>query len=148
MIYLGADHGGVKLKEKLWEYLQQRGYRVTDLGAKTVDPEDDYPVIGEKVAQKVAEDPNNRGILICRSGAGVCIAANKVKGIRAAQAWNKDVARAIRNDDNANILCLGADYESFDEVREIIQVFLDTSFGGVARFNRRLKQIQEIENRH
>ncbi len=145
MVYLGADHGGFEYKEKLKAYLKNRGYQVTDMGALSLDPEDDYPPIAQKVAKGVIEDPNNRGILLCRSGAGVCIVANKFRGIRAAQAWNKKTAMAARHDDNVNVLCLGADYESFDEVKQMVQVFLDTSFAGEKKYQRRIKEIEEIE---
>src|SRR5262245_58729659 len=134
MIYLGADHGGYKSKNQLLQYLQGRGYQVEDLGALREDPEDDYPLIGEKVARKVAEDPNNRGILLCRSGAGVCIVANKITGVRATQAWNEQTAAAGRNDDDANVLCLGADYLEVADVERMAQVFLDTSFGTEDRY--------------
>jgi ribose 5-phosphate isomerase B len=147
MIYLGADHGGYKYKNRLKDYLTSRGYQVTDLGAHAEDANDDYPLIGEKVGVKAAEDPNNRGILVCRSGAGVCIVANKIKGIRAAQAWDESMAKAIRNDDNANVLCLGADYQVYEDVEKIAQLFLDMSFGTEPRFKRRLQEILEIEKR-
>lgn len=147
MIYLGADHRGFKLKGEILNYLKERGYAATDLGTNS-EEQVDYPVIGEKVARAVLGDPNNRGILICGSGAGVCIVANKIKGVRAAEAWNKDIAAAARNDDNANVLCLSADSLSIEAVKPIIQVFLDTSFGGEERYKRRLKQIEDIENKN
>lgn len=144
MIYLGADHGGYKYKEKLKKYLDERGYRVTDMGTNSTEPVD-YPPIAKKVAEKVLDDPNNRGILLCRSGVGVCIVANKIKGIRAAEAWSTPVAVAARHDDNVNVLCLGADYLSFEELKNISQAFLDTSFGGEERYKRRLREIEEME---
>ncbi|MBI4050392.1 MAG: RpiB/LacA/LacB family sugar-phosphate isomerase [Candidatus Doudnabacteria bacterium] len=144
MIYLGADHRGYKLKEKLREYLTSRGYQLRDMGTDSAEPVD-YPMIAERVARGVAADLNNRGILLCGSGAGVCIVANKFNKIRAAQAWNEDVAHAIRHDDNANVLCLPADSLSQEEVKQIVQAFLDTSFGGEARYQRRIKEIEEIE---
>ena len=148
MIYLGTDHRGYKMKEELREYLTSRGYQVVDLGAKSEEPGDDYPGYAEKVARAVVTDPNNRGILLCGSGAGVCIAANKINGVRAAVAWNEGVSRAIRNDDNANVLCLPADQITAVDAKKIVQVFLDASFGGEERYKRRLRQIQEIETKH
>ncbi len=148
MIYLGTDHRGYKMKEELREYLTSRGYQVVDLGAKSEEPGDDYPAYAEKVARAVVTDPNNRGILLCGSGAGVCIAANKINGVRAAVAWNEGVSRAIRNDDNANVLCLPADQITAVDAKKIVQVFLDASFGGEERYKRRLRQIQEIETKH
>ena len=84
-------------------------------------------------------------IIICGSGAGVCIVSNKIDGIRAAQAWSPEVATAARNDDNVNVLCLSADHTDADISKKIVQKFLDTSFGGAERFNRRIKEIGEIE---
>jgi ribose 5-phosphate isomerase B len=144
MIYIGADHRGYKLKESLVAYLEDRGYRVANEGTVSEEAAD-YPVISEKVAKRVKEDLNNRGILICGSGAGVCITANKINGIRAAVAWNEKVAKAIRNDDNANILCLASDEISEEEAKKISQVFLDTSFMGEERYKRRLEEIKAIE---
>lgn len=144
MVYLGGDHHGFQLKLELMQYLTGRGYQVEDLGTDSEEPAD-YPVIAAKVGKKVAEDPNNRGILMCASGAGVCIAANKIRGIRAAQAWEPEIAKAARNDDNINILCIAADRIDTEDAKPIVQKFLDTSFGGAERFNRRIKQITELE---
>ena len=147
MVYVGADHRGFVLKGELIDFLKKQGYQVKDLGTHSEEPVD-YPETAKIVGEKVGEDPNNRGILLCGSGAGVCIAANKIRGIRAAQAWDPEVARAARNDDNINVLCLGADRISTDEAKPIIQKFLSTSFGGAERFNRRLKQITELESKN
>lgn len=144
MIYLGADHGGFEQKAKLKKYLESVGFQVADLGTHTSDPVD-YPKIAKEVATKVLEDPYNRGILICRSGAGVCIAANKIHGILAAQAWDEGTARAARNDDNANVLCLAGDYTDYKLMEKMAKVFIDTSFDGAERRRRRLKQIVDIE---
>ncbi len=144
MIYVGADHRGFKLKQELVAYLEDRGYKVADVGT-TSEEAADYPMISEKVAKKVQEDLNNRGVLICGSGAGVCITANKFKGIRAALAWNENMAKSLRNDDNANVLCLAADYLTPDAAKAIAQAFLDTSFAGEERFKRRLEEIRAIE---
>ncbi|KKW22100.1 MAG: Ribose 5-phosphate isomerase B [Parcubacteria group bacterium GW2011_GWA2_51_12] len=144
MVYVGADHRGFILKGEMIDYLKKQGYQVKDLGTNSEEPVD-YPEIAKKVGAEVAGDPNNRGVLLCGSGAGVCIAANKINGIRAAQAWDPEVARLARNDDNINVLCLGADRISSDDAKPIVQKFLSTSFGGAERFNRRLKQIQELE---
>ncbi|MDP3993507.1 MAG: RpiB/LacA/LacB family sugar-phosphate isomerase [Candidatus Doudnabacteria bacterium] len=145
MIYIGADHRGFKLKKELFDYLVRKGYRVVDVGTDSEESVD-YPIIAEKVTRKVAEDPNNRGIIVCGSGAGVCIVANKSKGILAAEAWNPEVARAARNDDNINVLCLPADHINHEDAKNISQVFLDTSFGGEDRYKRRLDEIREMEN--
>ena len=144
MIYLGADHRGYKHKEALKSFLDEQGYQVTDMGTDS-EKSVDYPLIAQKVADKVAEDLNNRGILLCGSGEGVAIAANKIDGIRAGEAWNADVAYSARNDDNINVLALPADHLASDEVNEITQVFLDTSFSGEERHKRRLEEIKKIE---
>src|SRR3989344_5239515 len=103
MIYIGADHRGFDLKEKLKDYLTERGYNLADLGTNSEEPVD-YPLIARKVAERVGEDLNNRGILLCGSGVGVCIVANKFKGIRAGEAWSVEVATKARRDDNINVL--------------------------------------------
>lgn len=147
MIYIGADHGGFKAKQKLFEYLKAKGFEVEDSGTDSEEAVD-YPLIAEKVARKVVADPENRGILICRSSGGVCIAANKVKGVYAASAWNPEVAAADRNDDNINVLCLAADYLPDEVIQQTAQAFLDTPFQEEERYKRRLKQIQDIENKN
>ena len=144
MIYIGADHRGFKLKRELFDYLIGKGYRVVDVGTDSKESVD-YPIIAEKVTRKVAEDPNNRGIIVCGTGGGVCIVANKSKGILAAEAWNPEVAKAARNDDNINVLCLPADYITHEDAKQISQAFLDTSFGGEDRYKRRLDEIREME---
>ena len=144
MIYIGADHRGFKAKEALLEYLQSRGYAVADVGTRTEEPVD-YPIIAEKVGHKVTEDPNNRGVLLCASGAGVCIAVNKIDGIRAAEAWNENIARSVRTDDNINVLCLSAEETNTEDMKKITQIFLDTSFVSKERYKRRLKEIQDME---
>lgn len=145
MIYIGADHKGFQLKGELYQNLAGRGYQITDMGADSEEPID-YPDIAKRVAIRVIEDPNNRGILICSTGAGMCIAANKIRGARAAQAWDSEIAKACRNDDNINILCLSSDRTSFEQASEIVKKFLDTSFGGAERFNRRIQKIIDLEN--
>lgn len=132
------------MKSLLFGYLVGKGYRVVDVGTHSEEPVD-YPLIAEKVATKVAEDLNNRGIIICGSGGGVCIAANKVRGILAAEAWSPEVAKAVRHDDNVNVLCLPADSISAEDAEKISQVFLDTSFSGEERYKRRINQIKNLE---
>lgn len=144
MIYLGADHRGYKLKEHLLSFLKERGYQVSDKGAKT-EESSDYPLIAETVAREVIKDPNNRGVLLCGSGIGVCMVANKIKGVLAGLAWNEQTAVSGRNDDDINVLCLPADYIDEDQAEKIVQSFLDTSFEGVERRKRRLEQIRQLE---
>jgi len=144
MIYLGADHRGYKLKEEIKKFLTKTGYDFKDLGVNSNEPAD-YPLIAEKVGRSVAENKNNRGILICGSGGGVCIAANKIRGIRAAEARDEDKAKADRNDDDVNILCLSGDWLDLDAAKPIIEVFLNTRFDSAERRVRRLRQIAALE---
>ena len=146
MIYIGADHRGYELKEKLKAYLTELNIILEDLGAKELTPDDDYPDYALAVAQKVAEDPkNNRGILICGSGVGVDVAANKIKGIRSALCFDAKQAQASRNDDNANILSLPADFISESLAKEIVKTWLETPFSGSGHYVRRIEKIKKIE---
>ena len=145
-VYLGADHGGYKLKEEIKEWLKSWNFEFEDLGAKKFEDSDDYPDYAWPVAQKVAANPGSFGILACRSGQGECIVANKMKGIRAAIAWSEHSAKAARNDDDANILCLPADYLTLDNAKALIHDFLVTPFGDEERFRRRIEKVKKIEN--
>lgn len=148
MVYLGADHGGFDLKEELKKYLSELGYELTDLGAHNLDPNDDYTDFVIPVAQKVAQDPQNRGIVIGRSGQGEAIATNKIKGIRAAVCFSEEMARRTRDHNNSNILSLGADFIDTETTKTIVKAFLETPFSGEERHVRRLKKIEEIEKPH
>lgn len=144
MIFLGADHKGFKLKEALKPYLKRLRVDFEDLGNFVFDPKDDYPDFALRLAKQVAQT-KGRGILICGSGAGVCMAANKLKGIRAAQASSVKQARAIKREDDANILCLAADELSFPRARQMVRTWLATKFSGLPRHQRRLQKISQIE---
>lgn len=144
-IYLGADHGGFQLKEQIKKYLQQQGYGVEDLGANQLDPDDDYPEIAWKVATKVAKDEQNRGILLCRSGGGMVIVANKVINIRAVAVGSEEAAEHARVHNNANIISLAADWVDSDKVEIIIDKFLKTNFDDNSRHQRRIVQISHLE---
>lgn len=144
-IYLGADHGGFKLKEEIKNWLKDWGYSFEDFGADHFDPEDDYPDFAWPVAVKVGQEIGSLGILVCRSGQGECIVANKAKGARAALSWNEKTAHAARNDDDANILCLAADYTGLDLAKKIVETFLKTPFGKEERFRRRADKVKKID---
>lgn len=144
IVYLGADHGGFELKENLKKYLTELGYELDDMGAHTLNPNDDYTDFVFPVAQKVAQDPQNRGIVIGRSGQGEAIAANKLKGIRAAVCFSEEMAKRTRDHNNSNILSLGADFINTETAKRIVKVFLETPFSGEERHVRRLKKIEEI----
>lgn len=146
MIYIGADHRGYKLKEVLKAYLKELNFEFEDLGALELIPDDDYPDYALAVAKKVAENPEeNRGILICGSGVGVDIVANKIKGIRSALGFDIKQAQMSRNDDNANVLSLSSDFISESLAKEIVKIWLETPFSGLERHARRIEKIKEIE---
>jgi len=144
LIYVGADHRGFHLKEKVVEFLRGLDYEVKDLGAKIYDKDDDYNEISVKLAEKVARE-NTKGILLCGSGVGVCLAANKVLGVRAALCTSQKQARLAREDSDANILCLATDLINEEENFEIAKTFLETVFSSEERFIRRINKIKEYE---
>jgi ribose 5-phosphate isomerase B len=145
-IFLGADHAGFYLKEKVFAHLSKLGYEVEDDGNKVLDPTDDYPQFAFAVATKVlgSEDPDARGVLICGSGQGICIAANRVRGIRASLVWNIEGAKETRNDNDSNVLCIPARMIDEDVALEIVDLWLKTPFSGAERHVRRIKEIEEI----
>ena len=146
MIYLGADHRGYRLKEALKIYLKELGYDFDDLGALEIKFDDDYPDYAILVAQKVSQNPKeNIGILICGSGVGVDVTANKFKGVRSALLFDAQQARMSRNDDNTNILSLSADFIDENLAKEILKIWLETPFSRLERHVRRLTKIKEIE---
>lgn len=141
-LFLGADHGGFYLKEKIESYLSKRGLDWEDVGDKELDPGDDFPQFAQMAALKVLgeeESADPRAILICTGGQGMAMAANRFKGIRAAVIWDSFEAHECRNDNNANVLCLPA--RVLDDEAElwkgVIDTFLDTPFAGAVRFKRR-----------
>lgn len=145
-VYIGADHAGFALKEVLEKFLQEKGYSVFDCGNEAFFEKDDYPDFSVGVAQRVVRNPGSFGIVLCGSGAGVCIAANKVFGIRAALAWDECSARAARADDDSNVLCLGARFLSVEAAKKIVLMWLETAFEGEDRFVRRIEKITRYEN--
>jgi ribose 5-phosphate isomerase B len=144
MIYLGADHGGFSFKEKAKEFLNELGEKYEDLGNTKFEPEDDFPDFAVAVAKKVAET-NGKGILVCTNGEGMCIAANKIKGVRAVSPNTKKAALRSREDLDANILCLGEHIISFRDAKKIIKVWLETDFFKAERYVRRLEKIKKLE---
>lgn len=145
-IYIGADHNGYNLRSSLIKSLDRDGYDVVDEGDYKLDPNDDYPVFAQKVVIDVlkSEDPDPRGILICGSGQGMCMVANRFKGIRAAMLYDVESARSSRNDDNANIACLPAKLLKNDKDNLIIMAWLDTPFANAARFVRRINEMDNL----
>lgn len=146
MIYIGADHHGFELKGKINEWLSGRGYEFEDLGAFEYDNQDDYVDFAVKVAQKVASNPEgNRGILICGSGVGVSIAANKVKKIRCGLGFAPDQVHAARKDDNINILAMAGDNTDEFKAFDLLEQFLDTEFVKSENYQRRVDKIDRYE---
>ena len=144
-IYLGADHKGFALKEKISKWLFEWGYTFEDLGAERLEPKDDYTVYAQRVASLVAKEEGSRGILLCGSGVGVDATANKFDGVRASLGKSPEQVRAGRNDDDMNTLVLAADYTKEEEARGMLKAFLETKFAGKERFVRRLEDIKKIE---
>lgn len=141
-IFLGADHGGFGLKEKIAAYLSKNGYEWEDVGNKELDPNDDFPQFAQMAALKILgeeERTDPRAILVCTGGQGMCMAANRFKGIRAAVIWDSFEAKESRNDNNANVICLPARLLNDDAElwKDIIETFLKTPFAGAARYKRR-----------
>lgn len=148
-IYLGADHQGYHLKEKIFAYLVKRGYDVEDMSGDVLDPNDDFPLFAQAVALKVigSDDKDPRGILICGGGQGMAMAANRFRGIRASVIWDAYEAKMTRYDNNSNVLSLPsrvvADAE--DGVWQgILETWLNTEFAGAVRFKRRNAELDEL----
>ncbi|MAE42464.1 ribose-5-phosphate isomerase [Candidatus Woesearchaeota archaeon] len=146
-IILGSDHAGFELKEEIKQYLQNEGFEVEDTGAKSYDKADDYPDFIVPAAKKVAKDPDSRGIILGASGQGEAIAANKIKGIRAAVYYgsNMDIVTLSRAHNNANMLSLGAKFLKKEEAIEAVKLWLTTDFSKEERHKRRIKKISEAE---
>lgn len=145
MIYLGADHRGYFLKEKVKIWLKGLGFDFSDLGAYEYDPTDDYPAFAQKVASLVSKEKGALGILICGSGVGVEVVANKFDGVRAGIGKSPLQVKAARKDDDMNILVLAADFTNDKEAKEMVKIFLMTKFDEEQRHKRRLEEIEKIE---
>ena len=144
MVAIGSDHGGYKLKEEIKKYLEEKEIEYIDCG--TVNEESvDYPEIAKKVAEKVQNKNCDKGIIICRSGIGMSIVANKFKGIRCAKCNDEEEAKFSRMHNNSNVLALGADYMDTSKTIRIVRTWIATGFEG-GRHQERIKLIEEIEN--
>lgn len=143
-VFIAADHAGFTKKNDLAQRLEST-YEVFDMGPYRMDPDDDYPIYAKKVALAVAENRGSMGILVCHSGEGMAIAANKIKGIRAATAMNKQQAFATRQDNDSNVLSLAAGELSSKELYEVSKAWLETPFSELARHKRRIEEIEAIE---
>ncbi len=145
-VHLGSDHAGFELKAALGEWLQGQRYDVVDHGPVEYDPVDDYPPFVLRAAQSVVNDPGSLGVVIGGSGNGEQIAANKVRGVRAALAWNDDTAGLSREHNDANVVSIGARMHSVDEAVRLVERFLTTPFTGDERHARRIAMIGHYES--
>ncbi len=144
-VFIGADHAGFTVKEKIKKFLKRKGIGYEDMGTdsrKSVD----YPDFAFKVARKVAKTKNSRGILVCGTGTGMVIAANRVKGIRAVAAYDKYSAKMSRHDNDANVLALRGRLFPWEKTRKIISTWLESKFSGKARHKRRIGKIGGKKN--
>lgn len=144
-IAIGADHAGFQLKEKLREFLQEEDYEVIDVGPSAFDPGDDYPVFAAEVGRMVSGGEAERGVLVCDSGIGVDIVANKFPGVRSALVHDEELARTTRLHNDTNVLSLGAMMVDEDKARRIVTNWLETDFSGEERHQRRVEEIEELE---
>lgn len=144
-VYIGADHAGYELRLKIAAFLQRSGYEVIDEGDTRLKPDDDFPQFASRVAHAMlsSDERDPKGILICGSGQGMCIAANRFKGIRAVLCHDMHEARLARNDDDCNVLCLSGRMLKAKDAEPIISAWLNTPFAGAPRFKRR---VQELDN--
>ena len=144
-IYLGSDHRGFLLKEKIAKWLFEWGYEFLDVGAENLDPGDDYTKYASEVASLVSKNEKSKGILLCGSGVGVDIVANKFDGVRASIGKSVAQVKAGRRDDDMNVLVIAADYMKEEEAKEMTRAFLETKFDENERHKRRLQDIKKIE---
>jgi RpiB/LacA/LacB family sugar-phosphate isomerase len=142
-IALGADHRGYKVKDKIIKHLESKGYETEDFGTNSEESVDytDYAI---KVGESVARNKSDRGILVCWTGIGMCIAANKVKGVRAASCLNKEAAQLTKQHNDSNVLCISAKFTPEDQLLEIVDTWIETEFEG-GRHLRRVKKITDYE---
>lgn len=144
---IAADHGGFELKERLAEELRELGHEVVDFGAREYAPKDDYPDYIVPLARAVAQGEVERGVAICGSGVGACVAANKVAGVRAALVTEVFSAHQGVEDDDMNIMCLGGRVTCYALAWDLVQTFLKARFKGGERFQRRLDKVARLERR-
>ena len=141
-IAMASDHGGLDLKNRVKQYLEECGHQVVDFGTYTADS-CDYPDFARPCAEAVANGSFERGIVVCTTGIGVSIVANKVKGVRCALCTNSDMATMTRRHNNANVLAMGQRYVDFDTAKQIVNAFLSTPFDG-GRHQRRVDKIETL----
>lgn len=143
-IAIGADHAGYEVKEQIKKQLEEMNLEVEDLGTNSLESVD-YPDFGAAVGREVASGKADEGIVVCGSGIGIAIAANKIHGIRAAQAWNEETARLAREHNNANVLSIGARVLPAEEIPKIVKAWFDAKFAG-GRHEGRVEKISKLES--
>ena len=143
-IAIGSDHAGFEMKEELKKFLSETGYKYKDFGTHSSESTD-YPIYGRAVAEAVASEECDKGIVICGTGVGISIAANKVPGIRAGACYNTDMARIVREHNDTNVLALGARITAIPLAMDIVSAWLETEFSYGERHIRRINKITEIE---
>jgi ribose 5-phosphate isomerase B len=144
-VHLGSDHAGFEVKNRLAEALRDSGREVVDHGPFSYDEEDDYPVYCLRAAEAVAGDDESLGVVVGGSGNGEQMAANKVRGVRAALAWNDETARLGREHNDARVVAIGARMHPYDDVERVVELFLTTPFSGVERHARRVGMLNRYE---
>ena len=144
-IFLGADHRGYKLKEHIARWLYELNYEFEVLGAESLDPNDDYSKYASEVASLVAKSPGSKGVLLCGSGVGVDVVANKFDDVRSSIGKSVLQVKAGRSDDDMNILVIASDFTTEKEAKGMLIAFLETKFDGAERHKRRLEDIEKIE---
>ena len=144
-VAIGADHAGFDLKGEITDWLESQGHQVSDVGSYQMDPSDDYPDFAVAVAGSVLSGDTERGIVICGSGVGASITANKVKGIRACLCHDSYTARQGVEHDNMNVICIGGRVIGIELTKVVLEAFLDASFIQEARFQRRLDKLIQVE---
>ena len=145
-IHIGSDHAGLEFKNKIVDHLKSQGHQVTDHGPHTFDPLDDYPVFCIPTAEAVSKDPGSFGIVLGGSGNGEQMAANKVKGVRAALVWSIETAKLAREHNDANVMSLGGRMHDEEFCLELVDTFLATSFSQDERHIRRISLISKYES--
>lgn len=145
-VFVAADHNGFEFRQHIIDFLRKSGHDVTDEGDTRLDPVDDFPQFAGRAVNELlaTNDSEARAVLICGSGQGMCMAANRFKGIRAALCYDVQEARTARNDDDCNVLCLPSRLMTAKEAEPIISAWLHTPFAGADRFKRRIRQLDEL----
>ncbi len=145
-VAIAADHGGFPMKDALFQLLKSMGHEVLDLGAHRIEPEDDYPDYARYMGQAIQHGQAQRGVLLCGSGVGACVAANKMKGIRAGLCHDGYSAHQGVEHDDINVLCLGARIIGSALAAELVTAFMSASFSGQSRHARRLEKVRAMES--